>query len=388
MKKIIYLLLILCLFPCYKENDNNYVFLAKDAYFYNCQVVEDKGIGNINKGSNISFGINSSLEIEKQKIIINLTCPLLWIDDGPYPTSASFKDLYFVTLNDEEIKIDNIISPNKEDITKYNYWAKTSLDFYCKLNKGDNILSFNCIASSNNQVSYFSSVGNFIGLEINTNKVLKEFKPNIDNPIVNEVNLSIDKKTYLIDEEINVSFVNRIDHPKDRIALFKNDDILGKDNPIYYFYPSKINEKVVNIIGLKDDKRVNENLNIGKYKICYLLDDGFEAIKSVTFSIIEEELMTVNKEIFHYKEEILVTAKQRNGQTKDWIALYLINDSIGKIGSLYFFYPSEEISTFDITKFNPNQERDIDLKPNKYKICFLADDGYMILQEIEIEIVA
>ena len=38
MKKIIYLLLILCLFSCYKENDNNYVFLAKDAYFYNCQV--------------------------------------------------------------------------------------------------------------------------------------------------------------------------------------------------------------------------------------------------------------------------------------------------------------------------------------------------------------
>lgn len=388
MKKIIYLLLILCLFSCYKENDNNYVFLAKDAYFYNCQVVEDKGIGNINKSSNISFGINSSLEIEKQKIIINLTCPLKWIDDGPYPTSASFKDLYFVTLNDEEIKIDNIISPNKEDITKYNYWAKTSLDFYCKLNKGDNILSFNCIASSNNQVSNFSSVGNFIGLEINTNKVLKEFKPNIDNPIVNEVSLSLAKKTYLINEEINVSFVNRIDHPKDRIALFKNDDILGKDNPIYYFYPSKINEKVVNIIGLKDDKRVNENLNIGKYKICYLLDDGFETIKSVSFSIIEEELMTVNKEIFHYKEEILVTAKQRNRQTKDWIALYLINDSVGKIGSLYFFYPSEKISTFDITKFNPNQERDVDLKPNKYKICFLADDGYMILQEIEIEIVA
>ena len=388
MKKIIYLLLILCLFSCYKENDNNYVFLAKDAYFYNCQVVEDKGIGNINKSSNISFGINSSLEIEKQKIIINLTCPLLWIDDGPYPTSASFKDLYFVTLNDEEIKIDNIISPNKEDITKYNYWAKTSLDFYCKLNKGDNILSFNCIASSNNQVSNFSSVGNFIGLEINTNKVLKEFKPNIDNPIVNEVNLSLAKKTYLINEEINVSFVNRIDHPKDRIALFKNDDILGKDNPIYYFYPSKINENVVNIIGLKDDKRIDEKLNIGKYKICYLLDDGFETIKSVTFSIIEEELMTVNKEIYHYKEEILVTAKQRNGQTKDWIALYLINDSVGKIGSLYFFYPSEKIDTVDITRFNPNQERDVDLKPNKYKICFLADDGYMILQEIEIEIIA
>lgn len=109
MKKIIYLLLILCLFSCYKENDNNYVFLAKDAYFYNCQVVEDKGIGNINKGSNISFGINSSLEVEKQKIIINLTCPLQWIGDGAYPTSISFKDLYFVTLNDEEIKIDNII---------------------------------------------------------------------------------------------------------------------------------------------------------------------------------------------------------------------------------------------------------------------------------------
>ena len=119
-----------------------------------------------------------------------------------------------------------------------------------------------------------------------------------------------------------------------------------------------------------------------------MLDDGFETIKSVTFSIIEEELMTVNKEIFHYKEEILVTAKQRNGQTKDWIALYLINDSVGKIGSLYFFYPSEKIDTFDITKFNPNQERDVDLKPNKYKICFLANDGYMILQEIEIEIVA
>ena len=41
--------------------------------------------------------------------IINLTCPLQWIGDGAYPTSASFKDLYFVTLNDEEIKIDNIL---------------------------------------------------------------------------------------------------------------------------------------------------------------------------------------------------------------------------------------------------------------------------------------
>lgn len=396
---MLFMTLCLLLTSCSnKGEENSYIFEAENAYLYNCKEVDspniekeisnNKSVGYIQKGSEISFGLETNEEILKQQFTLRISHPLQWKDDAPYPVDFIFSDIYFVTINDQEVSFDKevIKVPDTENKT-YNYYAMVDVNFECNLNKGQNVISFNCIASSNNQVSTYSSIGNIDYLSFKSSKLIKEFKPDIHHDVSSACSLKLVKKNYLEGEDIIVEFIDREDHPRDRIALFDYNAILGKDNPIFSFYPSEESEKSINIIGKNSDIKI---LAKGKYKICYLADDGFNALISVTLSVISKEdisYMSLEKDYFKSTEGIFIKSKQREGHSKDWIALYRYNDTVGKIGSLYYYYPEVTESVINIVGKNPNSERSVELIKGRYKLCYLADNGYEILQEIEIEIV-
>lgn len=398
-KNMLFMTLCLALLSCNKKDErSNYIFEAENAYLYNCKSVDysdtekeisnSKSVGYIQKGSEISFGLETSEEILKQKFTLRISHPLQWKKDAPYPVDFSFSDIYFVTINDQEVIFDKtVIKVPSEEKKAYNYYAMVDVNFECNLNKGQNVISFNCIASSNNQVSTYSSIGNIDYLSFKSSKLIKEFKPDIHHDVSSTCSLKLVKKNYLEGEDIIVEFIDREDHPRDRIALFDYNAILGKDNPIFSFYPSEESEKSINIIGKNSDIKI---LAKGKYKICYLADDGFNALISVTLSVISKEdisYMSLEKDYFKSTEGIFIKSKQREGHSKDWIALYRYNDTVGKIGSLYYYYPDVTESVINIVGKNPNSERSVELIKGRYKLCYLADNGYEILQEIEIEIV-
>ena len=396
---MLFMTLCLLLTSCSnKGEENSYIFEAENAYLYNCKEVDspniekeisnNKSVGYIQKGSEISFGLETNEEILNQKFTLRISHPLQWKDDAPYPVDFIFSDIYFVTINDQEVSFDKeVIKVPDTENKAYNYYAMVEVAFECNLKKGQNIISFNCIASSNNQVSTYSSIGNIDYLSCESSKIIKEFKPDIQHNSSSSCSLELTKKNYLEGEDIIVKFVDREDHPRDRIALFDYEAILGKDNPIFSFYPSEESEKSINIIGKNSDIKI---LPKGKYKICYLADDGFNALISKNLSVIGKDdisYMSIEKDFFKVNEKIFIKSKQREGHSKDWIALYRYNDTVGKIGSLYYYYPEVIESVINIIGQNPNSERSLELTKGRYKLCYLADNGYEILQEIEIEIV-
>ena len=396
---MLFMALCLLLTSCInKDEKNSYIFEAENAYLYNCRAVDssdteikisnNKSVGYIQKGSEISFGLETNEEILKQQFTLRISHPLQWKDDAPYPVDFIFNNIYFVTINDKEVSFDKeVIKVPDTENKAYNYYAMVDVAFKCDLKKGQNIISFNCIASSNNQVTTYSSIGNIDYLSCKSSKTIKEFEPDIQHNSSSSCSLELAKKNYLEGEEIIVEFVDREDHPRDRIALFDYEAILGKDNPIFSFYPSEENEKSINIIGKNSDIKI---LPKGKYKICYLADDGFNALISVTLSVISSDdtsYMSLDKNYFKSTEGIFIKSKQREGHSKDWIALCRYNDTVGKIGSLYYYYPEVIESVINIIGKNPNSERSLELTKGRYKLCYLADNGYEILQEIEIEIV-
>ena len=396
---MLFMTLCLLLTSCSnKGEENSYIFEAENAYLYTCKEVDspniekeisnNKSVGYIQKGSEISFGLETNEEILNQKFTLRISHPLQWKDDAPYPVDFIFSDIYFVTINDQEVSFDKeVIKVPDTENKAYNYYAMVDVAFECNLKKGQNIISFNCIASSNNQVSTYSSIGNIDYLSCESSKIIKEFKPDIQHNSSSSCSLELTKKNYLEGEDIIVKFVDREDHPRDRIALFDYEAILGKDNPIFSFYPSEESEKSINIIGKNSDIKI---LPKGKYKICYLADDGFNALISKNLSVIGKDdisYMSIEKDFFKVNEKIFIKSKQREGHSTDWIALYRYNDTVGKIGSLYYYYPEVIESVINIIGQNPNSERSVELTKGRYKLCYLADNGYEILQEIEIEIV-
>ena len=396
------------LFSCGEEKKNDYTFEAEDAAIANCAIEAPtvsetnhyqavsggKAVSNITKGSQISFGIKSDKEVDNQEFTMRVSFPLAWSSEysGPCPTSFVLSDIYYIQVNGKEAsyKTGEVISPSEEAISQtYNYYSMAEINFHCDLAEGDNTLSFICVAAGNGQASAFSSVGNFDCLYCSSSALLTSFLPVIDIPAETSFTISINKEKYEVGEEILVSVEPRVNHPKDWVGLFRDGDSIAEGS-IYSFYPSEESKKAVDIIGKNPSSSRDLTIAKGYYDICYLADNGFEVLKTISFEVEDpdqEIYMTLNKTSFTRTEEIIVTAKQREGHTKDWIGFYRKTDIVGSIGSLYYYYPDTSISSVNIIGNNPNQSRtDMELISGNYKICFLSDDSYNIIQEIHLVI--
>ena len=386
------------LFSC-NDNLNNYTFEAEGAALKDCRVekvdsdstnISDNScVSYIQKGSQIAFGIKSSDTCEATLSLV-LSCPLSWDNgiDGPVPVSFTFSDIYYLNLNGDDITPKGVsLSPVEDTVKPYNYYSMVEISFKGEFNTGDNELFITCIKASNNSGSSYASIGNIDCLKVTCKSKLDLYKPVLKDEKASDFVMSTDRDKYYIGEEINVHYKRRLGHTTDWIGLFAYDSPVTDGAICSYTLISAeetfdISSKIV------DTKAV---LKSGYYKICYLADDGYEVLKEIDIRIIDkdaENLMHIAKETYSSGEAILITSKQREGHTKDWIALYRAKDTIGQIGSIYYYYPTIYESEVDIVGKNLNTTRkDVDLTVGDYKLCYLADDKYEVLQEIFIKIV-
>lgn len=376
MKRKIFLSLLLLLSLCSCNGEkHDFIFEAEDAALENCSIEKIEGkdasndalVGFIKKGSRLSFGIQAKSKERSLSVQARVSFPLQYKDDGSYPTAFLFSDLYLVTLNDEEVKIGNdSFTPEEKEIRKDNYYAFVTLSFDFDLKEGSNILSFSCISSSNEATSRYASIGNFDCLTFQSRQNLSFFKPDIPSKDQQSHTFQLDRNVFFKGEAIQVKASSRPGHEKDWLALLPYQDMTS--NPVSSYYLSK-EEKTYDL---------NPGLSIekGNYKVCLFKDDSYELMNEFPIFVCENK---EDMDLFSFKaskDSILVKAKQREEHTKDWIALYRESDRLGKIGSLYYYYPEETTSEVDITTKNRNTERkDMELS-GRFKLCYCKGNSY------------
>ncbi len=102
-------------------------------------------------------------------------------------------------------------------------------------------------------------------------------------------------------------------------------------------------------------------------------------------------LLSVEKTEFVEGEAIMVTS---SGTGKDWVAIYEINDVYPDIGSIYWYYPADyagqAVNIRGICEPGPDQINlgRAPLPAGEYKIILFANDGYAVIEQINITIKA
>ena len=218
-----------------------------------------------------------------------------------------------------------------------------------------------------------------------------------------EASLVTDKDEYVQGESIQVT-ANAINE-NDWVAIYKSDDadLSSCGGSLYYYYPmARGNNTAVDITTtIMNQEREEASLFPGEYTIYLLSDNGYEAILQKTITItaapeVEHPYIGLDKSIYAFGAEetrsIMVSSTPRADHPNDWIALMMESDDITDAthggGSLFYFYPNAETLPCDITTKNPHGERleDVKLKPGKYKVHYLADDGYEVLDTVHFTI--
>ena len=215
--------------------------------------------------------------------------------------------------------------------------------------------------------------------------------------------LVTDKDEYIQGEAIQVT-ANAVNE-NDWVAIYKSDDadLSSCGGSLYYYYPmARGNNTAVDITTtIMNQEREEADLRAGEYTIYLLSDNGYEAILQKTITItaapeVEHPYIGLDKSIYAFGAEetrsIMVSSTPRTDHPNDWIALMKESDDITDAthggGSLFYFYPNSETLPCDITTMNPNSERleDIKLNPGKYKVHYLADNGYEVLDTVHFTI--
>lgn len=376
MKKA--LIFLVCLFPVFCSCQNGkktFTYEAEEAAMENCSAEKaenrnasnDAVVGFIKKGSHISFGIRAQEEENGLLIEAKVSCPLLYKDDGSYPSAFLFSDIYLVTMNDETVETgSSILSPKANDVYKDNYYAFVTISFRVNLRRGDNLLSFSCVSSSNEATSRYASNGNFDCLTLFCHQKLSFYKPEIQSPNHQSYSFRPEKNVFYKEKAILVSARCRTGHEKDWIALLPFQDYTKQ--PVSSFYLTEEENQY--------DLNPNSSIPKGSYSICFFKDDSYELMEEYPIFVCEKE---EDRSLFTFRTEnqsILVTSKAREGHPQDWISLFRMKDSLGKIGSLYYYYPSMNPGEIDITTNNRNTERtDMELH-GSFKLCYCKDDSY------------
>lgn len=218
-----------------------------------------------------------------------------------------------------------------------------------------------------------------------------------------EASLVTDKDEYVQGEAIQVT-ANALNE-NDWVAIYKSDDadLSSCGGSLYYYYPmARGNNTAVDITTtIMNQEREEADLRAGEYKIYLLNDNGYDILLQKTITItaapeVEHPYIGLDKSIYAFGVEetrsIMVSSTPRTDHPNDWIALMKECDDIADAthggGSLFYFYPNAETLPCDITTMNPHSERleDVKLMPGKYKVHYLADNGYDVLDTVHFTI--
>lgn len=221
--------------------------------------------------------------------------------------------------------------------------------------------------------------------------------------VSDEVSLSTDKETYVQGDSIYVTAT--VENENDWVAIYKAEDenLSSCGGSLYYYYPMiKGNGTAVDITTtIMNQEREEADLRAGDYIVYLFSDNGYNVLLQTNITItaapeVEHPYIGLDKAIYSYRDDdtrsIMVFVTPREDHEKDWVALMKEEDDITDAthggGSLFYFYANAVESPCDIVTMNPHSERleDIKLMPGKYKVHYLADDGYEVLDTIHFTI--
>lgn len=186
----------------------------------------------------------------------------------------------------------------------------------------------------------------------------------------------------------------------DAVYEFEDKEDLGNLSFLSHNYLYDGQAKSLAVANLKDGLTVtyenNEKTEVGTYEVTATIKrDGVEVGKRKATLAITSKIST-DKTEFAYGEDIYVTSKSSSSATKDWIGIF---DKDAKIGnssipdtSYYYYYPDKGDGFIRSTKiqqdsyWNKPNGYSKTLAPGDYKIVYLENDGYNILESIDITI--
>ncbi|MFA6796852.1 MAG: hypothetical protein WCR63_04725 [Bacilli bacterium] len=109
--------------------------------------------------------------------------------------------------------------------------------------------------------------------------------------------IALDKSIYSYSDDetrsIMVSVTPRTDHPKDWVALMKEEDDITASNhgggSLFYFYANDVTSPCdITTMNPHSERLEDIKLLPGKYQVHYLADDGYEVLDTVHFTIAEK----------------------------------------------------------------------------------------------------
>ena len=151
--------------------------------------------------------------------------------------------------------------------------------------------------------------------------------------------ISTDWSTYLVGEDITVTFKNTPGQPKDWVGIYPEGAVPGPvGSTLWYYVDGTQSGKIGKTEGTL---RFAGGLNqVGTWFARFLLNDGYAELTNISFKVVEAgtPLVRPNKRAFASGEAISVTFTNGPGNPKDWLGFYPLGKEPGSMTPLLKLY--------------------------------------------------
>ena len=131
-------------------------------------------------------------------------------------------------------------------------------------------------------------------------------------------------------------------------------------------------------------EKVYANIPVGNYSVVLFKDGGYEVVKIIYITVTGEKLITTNKKEYFLGEDILVNvSKRENAGEKDWVGFFNILETPNSATpATVWDYVNNVSGTKNLNEYATKK----DFTNGMYTLYILADDGYEIIDYINITI--
>lgn len=204
--------------------------------------------------------------------------------------------------------------------------------------------------------------------------------------------VTLDKTQYAVGEAVNVTVTipDGIATAGWWIGVYGADEQPSSTVRSYLWYyivdGNHENGKTYNI--LNEDRtsgRIDKaELPAGSYKVV-LFDQVGQTVLSVKFDVIEQKTakITTDKTEYTFGEDVLVTARCPDEKTDWWVGLYLKDDDVNNVASVYWYnvVDGSHVSgtAYNIKAQTANSRNDLlNLPAGEYKVVLFNSGGYTV----------
>lgn len=200
--------------------------------------------------------------------------------------------------------------------------------------------------------------------------------------------LKSDHATYLPGEPIAISFANGPGNPLDWIGIYPDGRDPGPGSTAWLY----VSGSQTSGAGLKEGKVTFINgLNLaGDWNAFLLVNDGYESVGSVKFSVVDPftPLVRASKPVYGLGEPITITYTNGPANAKDWVGIYHAGETPGGVGIVSTLWAYVDgTQNGNVGKDNGSVSFAAGLKQGgSYVVYLLENDGYNVLASEPFEV--